>query len=52
MKVRTAYGPYLDRVEIYFGQLLPKIVNLQFTRGGPIIAVQVRIRNNTNTPMY
>ena len=43
MKVRENYQPYLDRVKIYFDQLLPQVVDLQFTRGGSIIAAQVRI---------
>ena len=41
MKVRQNYQPYLDRVKIYFDQLLPLVVDLQFTRGGPIIAAQI-----------
>lgn len=43
MKVRTSYAPYLDRVQIYMNQLLPQILDLQFTRGGPIIAMQVNL---------
>ena len=41
MKVRQNYQPYLDRVEIWYTQLLPQLVDLQFTRGGPIIGFQV-----------
>lgn len=41
MKVRTNYQPYLDRVKIFFDKLLPLVADLQFTRGGPIIGVQV-----------
>ncbi len=41
MKIRTNYKSYLDRVKIYFDQLLPLVVDLQFTRGGPIIGIQV-----------
>jgi len=41
MLVRQNYQPYLDRVKIYFDQLLPLVADLQFTRGGSIIAVQV-----------
>lgn len=46
MQVRTSYQPYLDRVKIYFDQLLPQVSDLQFARGtGPIIAIQVLIVN-------
>ncbi|XP_035701209.1 beta-galactosidase-1-like protein 2 isoform X2 [Folsomia candida] len=41
MKVRTAYQPYLDRVKVYMDNLLPQVTDLQFTRGGPIIALQL-----------
>lgn len=41
MQVRTNTAPFLERVRIYFDQLLPVLQPLQFTRGGPIIAVQI-----------
>lgn len=41
MKVRTTYQPYLERVKIYLDNLLAQIVDLQFSRGGSIVAVQV-----------
>lgn len=41
MRVRTAYQPYLDRVKVYFDNLLPLVSDLQFSQGGPIIALQV-----------
>ncbi|CAL8109678.1 unnamed protein product [Orchesella dallaii] len=41
MKVRTNYQPYLDRVKIFFDELLKHVAGLQFTSGGPIIAIQI-----------
>ncbi|PVD26138.1 hypothetical protein C0Q70_13806 [Pomacea canaliculata] len=41
MKVRSNYKPYQDAVTRFFANLLPQVVDLQFTQGGPIIAVQV-----------
>lgn len=41
MRVRENYQPYLDRVKIFLDALLPQVVDLQFTRGGSIIAAQV-----------
>jgi beta-galactosidase len=41
MQVRCAYPPYLAAVDRYFDALLPRLVDLQSTRGGPIIAMQV-----------
>lgn len=41
MRVRTNYQPFLQRVKIYLDALLTQIVDLQFTRGGSIIAAQV-----------
>lgn len=43
MRVRTAYQPYLDRVKVYLDNLLPLVADLQFTRGGPIIGLQVEM---------
>lgn len=41
MQIRCAYPPYLEAVDRFFGELLPKLVPLQSTKGGPIIAMQV-----------
>lgn len=41
LKVRCAYPPYLEAVDRYFNELLPRIAPLQSHRGGPVIAVQV-----------
>ncbi|XP_065563693.1 beta-galactosidase-1-like protein 2 isoform X2 [Artemia franciscana] len=41
MRVRTSYPGYLERVDKFFGMLLPLLTDLQFTRNGSIIAWQV-----------
>ncbi|XP_046384129.1 beta-galactosidase-1-like protein 2 isoform X2 [Ischnura elegans] len=41
IKVRTSDPQFTSRVKIYFDKLLPLLTDLQFTRGGPIIAVQI-----------
>jgi beta-galactosidase len=41
MQVRCSYPPYLEAVDRYFDVLLPPLVPLQATHGGPIIAMQV-----------
>jgi beta-galactosidase len=41
MQVRCAYPPFLEAVDRYFDALLPRLVSLQSTQGGPIIAMQV-----------
>ncbi|ESP02347.1 hypothetical protein LOTGIDRAFT_224863 [Lottia gigantea] len=41
MKVRSNYEPYQAAVKRFFNHLLPMIEDLQATRGGPIIMVQV-----------
>ncbi|CAH1790222.1 unnamed protein product [Owenia fusiformis] len=41
MKVRSSYKPYTDAVGAYFGKLLPLVEDLQFSKGGPIVAMQV-----------
>ena len=41
MRVRCMYKPYLDAVDRFFDALLPRLVPLQCTQGGPIIAMQV-----------
>lgn len=41
MKVRTTYPGFTDAVNPYFDQLIQKVVPYQYSKGGPIIAVQV-----------
>lgn len=41
MELRSMYPPYILAVDRYFNKLLPKLVPLQFSHGGPIIAFQV-----------
>lgn len=41
MQVRCVYPPFLAAVDRYFDALLSKLVPLQSTQGGPIIAMQV-----------
>lgn len=41
MRLRCCYKPYLEAVDRFFDQLIPKLVPLQTTRGGPIIMIQV-----------
>ncbi len=41
MRVRCAYPPYLHAVDRFFDALLPHIVPLQVTHGGPLIMVQI-----------
>ncbi|CAG7717941.1 unnamed protein product [Allacma fusca] len=41
LKVRQYSAPYLERVEKFYQALLPQLVDLQFTRGGPIIGLQI-----------
>jgi beta-galactosidase len=41
MRLRCCYGPYLEAVDRYFEELLPRLVALQVSNGGPIIAMQV-----------
>lgn len=41
MKLRTAYQPFIDKVDRYFNALLKEVTPLQFTNGGPIIMMQV-----------
>lgn len=46
MHVRTSYGPYIERVDKFFQNLIPLVKNMQFTSSekiNPIIAVQVLI---------
>jgi beta-galactosidase len=41
MQVRCSYPPYLAAVDRFFDALLPRLMPLQSTRGGPVIAMQV-----------
>jgi beta-galactosidase len=41
MRLRCNHTPYLDAVWRYFDALLPRLVPLQCTQGGPILAMQV-----------
>ncbi|XP_073771218.1 beta-galactosidase-1-like protein 2 isoform X2 [Danio rerio] len=41
MMLRTTYPGFIAAVNVYFDKLIPKVVPLQFKKGGPIIAVQV-----------
>lgn len=41
MRVRTMNGQYIEAVNKYFDQLLPTIKELQYKKGGPVIAVQI-----------
>ncbi|KAM6906952.1 LOW QUALITY PROTEIN: beta-galactosidase-1-like protein 2 [Xenentodon cancila] len=41
MKLRTSHPGFTQAVNTYFDKLIPKVVPLQFKKGGPIIAVQV-----------
>ncbi|XP_074528259.1 beta-galactosidase-1-like protein 2 [Halichoeres trimaculatus] len=41
MRLRTTHPGFTEAVNTYFDKLVPKVVPLQFRKGGPIIAVQV-----------
>ena len=41
IKVRSSDEQFLDRVDKFYSRLFPIIENMQFTKGGPIIAFQV-----------
>ncbi|XP_057172814.1 beta-galactosidase-1-like protein 2 isoform X1 [Ursus arctos] len=41
MKLRTTYRGFTKAVNLYFDKIIPKIVQLQYGKGGPIIALQV-----------
>ncbi|CAJ0967047.1 unnamed protein product [Ranitomeya imitator] len=41
MQLRTTYKGFAEATEAYFDHLLPRVVRHQYSRGGPIIAVQV-----------
>lgn len=50
MKVRQFNVPYLQRVEKFFNQLLPRVAHLQFTVGGPIIGLQIENEYGSFSP--
>uniref|UniRef100_A0A667XQ39 Beta-1,3-glucuronyltransferase 1 (glucuronosyltransferase P) b n=1 Tax=Myripristis murdjan TaxID=586833 RepID=A0A667XQ39_9TELE len=41
MKLRTTYPGFTEAVNVFFDKLIPKVLPLQFKKGGPIIAVQL-----------
>ena len=41
MKLRTSYAPFLSHVREYYEVLLPMLVPMQVTHGGPVIMMQV-----------
>lgn len=41
MRLRISYLPFLKHIEEYYRVLLPKLVPLQITEGGPVILMQV-----------
>ncbi|XP_067827135.1 beta-galactosidase-1-like protein 2 [Heptranchias perlo] len=41
MKLRTMYFGFTDAVNTFFDVLIPKVASFQYTKGGPIIAMQV-----------
>ncbi|XP_029629349.1 beta-galactosidase-1-like protein 2 [Salmo trutta] len=41
MKLRTTYPDFTEAVDSFFDQLIPRVAPYQYSKGGPIIAVQV-----------
>lgn len=41
MRLRTAYPPFVEKVRRFFVELLKELTPLQFTKGGPILMMQV-----------
>ncbi|MDQ0115798.1 glycoside hydrolase family 35 protein [Paenibacillus harenae] len=41
MQLRCHYKPFLDRVDAYYDELMPRLAPFQCTKGGPIIAMQI-----------
>lgn len=41
MQLRCSYKPYLEKVEAYFDELLPRLVPFLCTNDGPVIAMQI-----------
>lgn len=41
MKVRSNYPPYMEAVNNYFSHLMAQLNDLQWSKGGPIVSVQI-----------
>ena len=41
LRLRCMNKPYLDAVERYLDQIIPQLRRLQYTEGGPVIAIQL-----------
>ncbi|MET9824988.1 glycoside hydrolase family 35 protein [Streptomyces sp. NPDC006349] len=41
MRLRASHGPFLQAVDRWFDELIPRIADLQAGRGGPVVAVQI-----------
>ncbi|MEV8127743.1 glycoside hydrolase family 35 protein [Streptomyces sp. NPDC085944] len=41
MRLRTSHGPFLEAVDRWFDELIPRVADLQAGRGGPVVAVQI-----------
>ncbi|MCA0757694.1 beta-galactosidase [Paenibacillus sp. N4] len=41
MRLRCYYKPFLDKVDAYYDELIPRLVPLLSTNGGPVIAMQI-----------
>ncbi|XP_066945630.1 beta-galactosidase-1-like protein 2 [Macrobrachium rosenbergii] len=48
MRMRINYEGFINPVRDYFNNLLPRVADLQFTRGGPIIGVQIENEYGNN----
>lgn len=49
IKIRTSERTWMEKVTRYFNMLLPILAMLQFTRGGPVIALQVENEYGSTT---
>lgn len=47
MKLRSSDPLYLAHVDRYFNELLPRMVPLLYSNGGPIVMIQVRTRTSS-----
>ncbi|MGW7571701.1 glycoside hydrolase family 35 protein [Streptomyces tendae] len=41
MRLRASHGPFLDAVDRWFDELIPRVAELQAGRSGPVVAVQI-----------
>ncbi|MFD4264089.1 glycoside hydrolase family 35 protein [Streptomyces sp. NPDC058534] len=41
MRLRTSHGPFLEALDRWFDELIPRVADLQAGRGGPVAAVQI-----------